>query len=107
MTHRYVVPTTNLFHLEGPSSGTESRDLGINLPRSCASSHEFRTISNIFQLKRLYRLAITIYLSRMRSAISFLHSSNHSTKMNVVSTSIDRMNETTKAKKNHIRRLFK
>ena len=32
----------------------------------------------IFQLKRLYKLAITIYLSRMRFAISLLHSSNHS-----------------------------
>ena len=48
MTHLYVVPTTNLFHLEGPSSGTEPRGLGINLPRSCAPGHEFRTISNIF-----------------------------------------------------------
>ena len=80
MTHLYVMSTTNLFYLKDSSSETESRDLKINLLRSCSSSHEFRTISNIFQLKRLYRPAITIYLLRMRFAISLSHSSNHSIK---------------------------
>ena len=51
MTHLYVVSATNLFHLEGPSDGTEPRDLGINLPRSCAPGHEFRQISQHFSIE--------------------------------------------------------
>ena len=72
--------TTNLFHLEDSFSKTKSKDLEINLSRNYTLNHEFRTIANNFQLKRLYRFVITIYLSRIRFAINFLHSSNSSIK---------------------------
>ena len=102
MTHLYVMSTMNLFHLEYSFDETKSRDLEINLSRNCASSHEFRTISNIFQLKRLYRPAITIYLSSNAlcyQSFALIESFNTS-EMSVVSTSIDRLNETTRAKEN-------
>ena len=51
MTHLYVMSATNLFHLEDSSDETESRDLGINLPRSCASRHEFRQIFQHFSIE--------------------------------------------------------
>ena len=98
MTHLYVVPTTNLFHLEGPFGETEPRGLGINLPRSCASGHEFRTISNICQLKRLYRPAVTIYLSSYALCYQPFALIESFDEMSAVSTSIDRLNETTRAK---------
>ena len=47
-THLYVMSTTNLFHLEDSSDKTELKDLKINVSRKCASSHEFRKISNMF-----------------------------------------------------------
>ena len=62
MIHLYVMSTTNLFHLEDSSSETESRDLGINLLEVVHRGTNFAQYFNIFQSKRLYRPAITIYL---------------------------------------------
>ena len=62
----------------------------------------FEKISNICQLKRLYRPAITIYLSTYALCYqfsAFIESFNTS-EMSVVSTSIDCLSETTKAKEN-------
>ena len=61
-THLYVVPTTNLFYLEGLSRWNRAKRSRNQSARSSASRHEFRQISNIFELKRLYRPAATIYL---------------------------------------------
>ena len=79
-----------------------SRDLEINLSRNRTSSHEFREIFNIFQLKRLYRLAITIYLLSSYALCyqSFALIESFESKISVISTSIDRLKETTKAKEN-------
>ena len=63
MTHLYVMSTTNLFHLEGSSRWNRVKRSRNQSARRSASRHEFRPISNIFQSKRLYRPAITIYLS--------------------------------------------
>ena len=102
MTHLYVMSTTNLFHLEGSSKSNRVKKSRNQSVRSSASRYEFRSISNIFQSKRLYRLAVTIYLSSNALCYQFsaLIESFNTLEMSVVSTSIDRLSETTRAKKN-------
>ena len=70
--------TTKLFHLEDSSDETKSRDLEINPSRNSASSHEFRTISIIFNRSVYTNSRSRSIYHRMRSAISLPHSSNHS-----------------------------
>ena len=78
MTHLYVVPATNLFHLEGPSRWNRAKR-SRNLPRSCAPGHEFRTISNIFNRRSAYTGPRSRSIHhRMHPATSLPHPPNHS-----------------------------
>ena len=72
MTHLYVVSTTNLFHLEGPSRWNRVKR-SRNMSRSCASKHEFWTISNIFN-RSAYRgfFGDVSHSMTCRSLIEFL-----------------------------------
>ena len=80
MTHLYVMSTTNLFHLEGPSSGTEPRGLGINLPGVVHRGTNSAQYSNIFNRSVYTGSRSRSIYHQMRSAISLSHSSNHSTR---------------------------
>ena len=101
MTHLYVMSTTNLFHLEGPFRWNRVKR-SRNLSRSCASGHEFRPISNIFQSKRLYRPAITFYLSSNAlcyQPFAFIESFNRNERRIYIDRSFEWNNE---SKREHI-----
>ena len=80
MIYLYVMSTTNLFHLKDSFSETESRDLKINLFEIVHRNTNFAQYFNIFNRSVYTDSRSRSIYHQMRSAISFSHSSNHSTR---------------------------
>ena len=79
-THLYVMSTTNLFYLEGLSDRIESRDLEINLFEIVHRDTNFAKYRTFSIEASIQIRDHDLFYHRMRSAISLLHSSNHSIK---------------------------